>query len=167
VNCPACRGALIVVERDGIEVDWCPLCRGLWFDAGELDLLAERRGRSLPTDDANATPRAPRAASRRCPRCGKKMVTALLGGGVVDSGKAGGGEAGGEARGGEAGRAQGAVVIDRCPAHGIWFDAGELAEALRPAPAHDETGDAMVLRFLGETFGAGLPRRGDSGRRDG
>jgi Zn-finger nucleic acid-binding protein len=168
-----------VVERDGVEVDWCPLCRGLWFDAGELELLAESRGRPLTVAGPNATPDALRGAGRRCPRCGKKMVTARLGGSVVDRGEAGGGETAGDKATGDkttgdkttgdkaGGGAHCGVVIDRCSVHGIWLDAGELAEVLRLVPAHGETHDAMIVRFLGETFGAGPPRRGDPGGRDG
>ena len=51
MNCPACKTTLVVVEREGIEIDWCLNCRGLWFDEGELELLGEKAGRSLQVAD--------------------------------------------------------------------------------------------------------------------
>jgi len=44
MQCPACPpggAALIVVERQGIEIDYCSTCRGVWLDRGELDKLIE------------------------------------------------------------------------------------------------------------------------------
>lgn len=40
--CPACRVALAMSERQGIEIDYCPQCRGVWLDRGELDKIIER-----------------------------------------------------------------------------------------------------------------------------
>jgi len=40
--CPACRTALVMSERQGIEIDYCPACRGVWLDRGELDKIIER-----------------------------------------------------------------------------------------------------------------------------
>lgn len=40
--CPACRIDLIISERQGIEIDYCPKCRGIWLDRGELDKIIER-----------------------------------------------------------------------------------------------------------------------------
>ena len=51
MKCPACHSALIVIEREEIEVDWCPSCHGLWFDEGELELLGEKAGRVIDTED--------------------------------------------------------------------------------------------------------------------
>ena len=43
MNCPVCRDAdLLMTERQGIEIDYCPQCRGVWLDRGELDRLIER-----------------------------------------------------------------------------------------------------------------------------
>jgi uncharacterized protein len=39
--CPNCRVALAVSERHGIEIDYCPQCRGVWLDRGELDKIIE------------------------------------------------------------------------------------------------------------------------------
>lgn len=40
--CPACRVALVMTERQNIEIDYCPTCRGVWLDRGELDKIIER-----------------------------------------------------------------------------------------------------------------------------
>ncbi len=43
MKCPACKEAVLVIsERKGIEIDYCPDCRGIWLDRGELDKLLER-----------------------------------------------------------------------------------------------------------------------------
>ena len=40
--CPACRVDLVMSERHGVEIDYCPQCRGVWLDRGELDKILER-----------------------------------------------------------------------------------------------------------------------------
>jgi Zn-finger nucleic acid-binding protein len=40
--CPVCRVDLVMSERQGIEIDYCPRCRGVWLDRGELDKIIER-----------------------------------------------------------------------------------------------------------------------------
>lgn len=41
--CPHCPASTLVIsERSGIEIDYCPQCRGIWLDRGELDKLIER-----------------------------------------------------------------------------------------------------------------------------
>jgi len=42
MKCPIDQTQLQVTERQGIEIDWCPTCRGIWLDRGELDKLIER-----------------------------------------------------------------------------------------------------------------------------
>ncbi len=49
--CPTCRLGLVMSERQGIEIDYCPQCRGVWLDRGELDKIIERT-----TADNNARP---------------------------------------------------------------------------------------------------------------
>jgi Zn-finger nucleic acid-binding protein len=45
--CPACRVDLVMSERQGIEIDYCPRCRGVWLDRGELDKILERSAADL------------------------------------------------------------------------------------------------------------------------
>jgi hypothetical protein len=40
--CPVCRVDLVMSDRQGIEIDYCPQCRGVWLDRGELDKIIER-----------------------------------------------------------------------------------------------------------------------------
>jgi Zn-finger nucleic acid-binding protein len=42
--CPVCSVPLTLSERQGIEIDYCPQCRGVWLDRGELDKIIERSG---------------------------------------------------------------------------------------------------------------------------
>jgi Zn-finger nucleic acid-binding protein len=43
MDCPVCKTvALMMSERQGIEIDYCPQCRGIWLDRGELDKLIDR-----------------------------------------------------------------------------------------------------------------------------
>ena len=43
MRCPKCPDAVLVMtERQSVEIDYCPLCRGVWLDRGELDKLVER-----------------------------------------------------------------------------------------------------------------------------
>lgn len=61
--CPTCHEALQMTERQGIEIDYCPKCRGVWLDRGELDKLIERAGsegreaRSRPSPAEDLLPR--------------------------------------------------------------------------------------------------------------
>lgn len=40
--CPHCQSGLAITDRQGIEIDYCPKCRGVWLDRGELDKIVER-----------------------------------------------------------------------------------------------------------------------------
>lgn len=43
MNCPSCKDEkLVMTERQNIEIDYCPSCRGIWLDRGELDKLIEK-----------------------------------------------------------------------------------------------------------------------------
>jgi len=42
MNCPVCELPLLMTEREGVEIDYCPKCRGVWLDRGELDKIIER-----------------------------------------------------------------------------------------------------------------------------
>ena len=43
--CPACMVDLQITERQGVEIDYCPQCRGVWLERGELDKILERARR--------------------------------------------------------------------------------------------------------------------------
>lgn len=42
MTCPHCAVPLVMSERQGVEIDYCPQCRGIWLDRGELDKILER-----------------------------------------------------------------------------------------------------------------------------
>lgn len=48
MKCPICTIDLMMADRQGIEVDYCPQCRGVWLDRGELDKIIERTASAPP-----------------------------------------------------------------------------------------------------------------------
>src|SRR3546814_18460277 len=58
--CPVCKVTLSISERQGVEIDFCPQCRGVWLDRGELDQIIERSETAMPPP--------PRAESREDPQ---------------------------------------------------------------------------------------------------
>jgi Zn-finger nucleic acid-binding protein len=57
MKCPIDNADLVMAERQGIEIDYCPKCRGVWLDRGELDKIIERSA-------AEERPRAARDEGR-------------------------------------------------------------------------------------------------------
>lgn len=56
MKCPVDERELVMSERQGIEIDYCPDCRGVWLDRGELDKIIERSA----TAPARSGPSAPK-----------------------------------------------------------------------------------------------------------
>ena len=95
--CPVCKKAMVVLEFNQVEIDYCPSCQGCWLDEGELELLLQLSEERL---DLSHLPGS-KKSSRRCPRCLKKMRKGLFPGTDVE--------------------------VDICPRDGgIWLDRGEL-----------------------------------------
>jgi Zn-finger nucleic acid-binding protein len=44
MNCPVCNVQLMMADRQGVEVNYCPTCRGVWIDRGGLDKIIDRSG---------------------------------------------------------------------------------------------------------------------------
>lgn len=98
MNCPVCKVPAYVVEYQGVELDICGECQGVWFDRGELNLVL---GYGQPVDKSLAETSEEK---RRCPICTKKMDKVNIGPAsrvLIDS------------------------CPEGC---GLWFDAGELGE---------------------------------------
>jgi len=119
---------MFVMEYDQLELDHCPACEGVWFDAEELAMLFDDLDDL--TDDAIAllpdadTPEQ----SRRCPHCRKKLRKVNIGAGY-------------------------GVLIDACPnGHGMYFDRGEVAELARALMTDTDALPARLHSFLGEAF---------------
>ena len=54
MKCPNCDETLVRTERQGVEIDYCPKCRGVWLDKGELDKIIEKsQSRSANPHPAN------------------------------------------------------------------------------------------------------------------
>jgi len=135
--CPTCKSDMIVVEHSRIELDYCTKCQGVWFDAGELELLLETMTLNEPGFSLDNILGSPEAESsekkRRCPICGQIMKKATLG-------------------------KQPEVLIDACPqGDGLWFDGGEvdqLISQLSKKPTVRGGSEQKVTAFLGEVFKA-------------
>lgn len=58
MKCPICPGSeLTMSSREGVEIDYCPQCRGVWLDRGELDKIIERsEATSAPTQEYRPGP---------------------------------------------------------------------------------------------------------------
>lgn len=63
--CPIDQTALVMSDRQGVEIDYCPTCRGVWLDRGELDKIIER------SNELNARATAPPARAAAVPTQGQ------------------------------------------------------------------------------------------------
>jgi Zn-finger nucleic acid-binding protein len=124
---------MIVVEYNHIELDYCTNCHGVWFDAGELELLLGSLGLDNASSFLDGIPDAEEAKAdekkRRCPLCRQKMKKANL---------------------------EAVVLVDLCPqGEGIWFDGGEvrilIGQLARKTPAKPGL-PHNVINFLEEVF---------------
>lgn len=62
MKCPTCSDTtLVMADRSGVEIDYCPICRGVWLDRGELDKIIERASATAPV----AAPPPPSASRPR------------------------------------------------------------------------------------------------------
>lgn len=51
MKCPVCKNVtLLMSEKSGIEIDYCPECRGIWLDHGELDKIMEKNNNIFSDD---------------------------------------------------------------------------------------------------------------------
>ncbi len=67
MKCPTCADVtLVMADRQGIEIDYCPQCRGVWLDRGELDKLIERNGSTVQSQqNLQSRPQPSAQPSRR------------------------------------------------------------------------------------------------------
>ena len=57
MQCPVDGETLVMADRSGVEIDYCPKCRGVWLDRGELDKIIERAAASPAPTPREAAPR--------------------------------------------------------------------------------------------------------------
>jgi len=135
--CPVCKDAMIVVEYHNTELDYCNSCKGVWFDAGELELLLKSQGLEEPKTFFDGIITSQEAVSsekkRNCPICSRKMKKAAIGG-------------------------QPEILIDVChDKHGLWFDGGEVAQLIQRLVGErvsKRDSKEQVISFLEEVFEA-------------
>jgi len=103
---------MAAVEFEGVEVDRCNNCQGIWFDVGESDwLLGEDAANSIDTGDPEIGKHANQIVRYRCPRCDGGMMRKT-----------------------DSSRTQ--IEYEECTScRGSFFDAGEFAELVRDAIA--------------------------------
>jgi Zn-finger nucleic acid-binding protein len=63
MRCPVDNETLVMADRGGVEIDYCPKCRGVWLDRGELDKIIERSLGAAPAPAA--APMAPPPPQQR------------------------------------------------------------------------------------------------------
>lgn len=56
MKCPIDDSELVMTDRQGIEIDYCPKCRGVWLDRGELDKIIERTAPASPQPHRGSEP---------------------------------------------------------------------------------------------------------------
>lgn len=123
--CPACKAEMFVLEFEQVEIDYCPGCRGVWLDSGELELIGKRAG-ALQTEllaalEKQEGERVSGSKKRRCPICRKSLRRTNT-------------------------TSENPIELDRCPAeHGLWFDRGELPAVVKAAGA---SADNVLVRFF-------------------
>ena len=128
MDCPVCeKAAMIVLELDEVEVDYCLDCNGIWLDAGELELLLADSQKAVKLLQSFKTVKSTGEQSRKCPICLKKMQKVQVG------------------------QTDKPLLIDRCPKeHGLWFDKGELQDIL---VAGNLDKDQKIRKLLADIFG--------------
>jgi len=127
--CPVCRKSLVIVEYENVELDACPDCFGLWFDAQELQQFFEIAGVPEKFHDLEKQlDHLPHTGPRRiCSRCRSRLIAV------------------------RAPSQAGDLILDECPhGHGLWFDKGELVALLESLI--DKQGEALnhVRAYLGK-----------------
>jgi Zn-finger nucleic acid-binding protein len=70
MQCPTDGSTLVMSERSGIEIDYCPQCRGVWLDRGELDKIIER-SLAQPAPQQYAAPPPPQHQPAPYPQQGQ------------------------------------------------------------------------------------------------
>ena len=72
MQCPVDNETLVMADRNGVEIDYCPKCRGVWLDRGELDKIIDRAAAAAPAATVAAhpapQPRAPQAPQGYAPQ---------------------------------------------------------------------------------------------------
>jgi len=102
--------AMITLELDEVEIDYCTVCDGIWLDAGELEILLGEPEKAKTLLQSFIVDTDSTEEPRKCPICDKKMQKIVVG----SSGPK--------------------LLIDKCSGgDGLWFDRGELNDIFERA----------------------------------
>ena len=78
MRCPKCRADMEQVIYEGTEVDRCSICNGIWFDAGEIELMRDKQAAAaIDTGRASMGKQGNAMHHYQCPRCSGAMVHVL------------------------------------------------------------------------------------------
>ena len=127
MDCPVCKNAMITLELEDTEIDYCTGCGGIWLDSGELELLLGEPGRARGLLDSFKVDLTCAEQARKCPICDKKMQKIIVGSSVPSP------------------------LVDKCGrGDGLWFDKGELRDIFDKAKLDR---DNKILKLLTDMFG--------------
>ena len=133
MDCPDCKNAMITLELEGIEIDNCTNCGGIWLDAGELELLLNDPGKAKILLDSFRIDSTSTERLKKCPICNKKMQKVVVG------------------------SSKPLLLIDKCRrGDGLWFDKGELQDIFARAELDD---DNKIQTLLNDIFGLNKVKR--------
>ena len=113
IQCSACSHTMIEVQEDGVDIDVCPSCGGVWCDVGELEHLIDtkqstespQQDMALRQSNSHTSPSNDQNAVRSCPICSRPMAR-------ENFSKSSG------------------VIVDRCRFHGFFLDKDELDQVV-------------------------------------
>jgi Zn-finger nucleic acid-binding protein len=126
MDCPVCDNVMITLELQGVEIDHCLDCGGIWLDAGELELLLNDSQKASALLESFKINTETSEKLRKCPICLKKMQKILVG------------------------SESPALLIDKCKkGDGLWFDKGELDDIVKRAKLDEEN---KIQKLLVDMF---------------
>ena len=127
MDCPDCKNAMITLELEDVEIDYCTNCEGIWLDAGELELLLDEPDKARNLLNSFRVNSGSTERTKKCPICGKKMQKVVVG------------------------SSRPALLIDKCrKGDGLWFQKGELQDIFDGAELDE---DNKIQKLLTDIFG--------------
>jgi Zn-finger nucleic acid-binding protein len=127
MKCPVCKNAMITMELAEVEIDYCTGCKGVWLDAGELEMMLDDEGKAKKLINSFNKDVSSNEKPRQCPICDKKMEKI------------------------DVGDEKPTLLIDRCvKGDGLWFDSGELNSVIARAKLDEGN---KIKKVLADMFG--------------
>ena len=130
MDCPRCKLSLRETDYEGVKVEMCDTCWGIWLDTGELHGVIDARGMNFSADERRQFTNLRGASGAQgstepaaCPRCGRVMEQVHCDAAIH-------------------------LVIDRCGDHGVWLDTGEI-KAVQVVAERSADLHRMLLEKLG------------------